>query len=90
MVSAIPGQLWVLLLLMGVALSATSVAVQYGVTHLSANRAVVLFLFELVAAAISSYFLANETMEAREWVGAVFIIFASFLSGKLYSDRRVG
>jgi drug/metabolite transporter (DMT)-like permease len=89
-VSAIPTQIWVLLILMGGVLSATSFAVQYGVTHLPANRAVVLFLFELVVAAVSSYFLANEAMELREWVGAVFIIFASFLSGKLYSDKRVG
>ncbi len=90
MISAIPGQLWILLVLMGGVLSATSFTVQYGVTHLPANRAVVLFLFELVAAAVSSYFLANEEMEAHEWVGAAFIIFASFLSGKLYSDRCVG
>jgi drug/metabolite transporter (DMT)-like permease len=65
-------------------------AVQYGVTHLSANRAVVLFLFELVVAAFSSYFLANEAMGLRDWVGATFIIFASFLSGKLCSDKHVG
>lgn len=89
-ISSIPLQLWVLLFLMGGVLSATSFAVQYGVTHLPANRAVVLFLFELVAAAVSAYFLANEAMQAREWAGAAFIIFASFLSGKLYSDRRVG
>jgi len=72
-----------MLLLMGVVLCATSFAVQYGVTHLSANRAVVLFLFELVVAAVSSYYLANEAMALREWLGAVMIISASLLSGKM-------
>jgi drug/metabolite transporter (DMT)-like permease len=81
---------WLVLLLLGFVLCATSFAVQYGVTHLSANRAVVLFQFELVIAAISSYFLANEAMELREWFGAVFIISASFLSGKLCSDKSLG
>jgi drug/metabolite transporter (DMT)-like permease len=89
-VSAIPPQSWVMLLLIGVVLCAIGFAVQYGVTHLPANRAVVLFLFELVVAALASYFLANEAMELRDWVGAVFIIFASFLSGKLYSGKGEG
>lgn len=89
-VSGILTPSWGLLVLMGGVLGATSLTVQYGITHLPANRAVVLFLFELVVAAISSYMLANEAMEIREWVGAAFIIFASLLSGKLYSGKRVG
>ncbi len=88
--SAITPYSWVLLLLLGVVLCAVSFAVQYGVTHLSANRAVVLFLFELVVAAISSYFLAGEAMEWRDWTGATLIVSASLLSGKLYSDKRLG
>jgi drug/metabolite transporter (DMT)-like permease len=87
---AIPVQSWLLLMLLGVVLCATSIAVQYGVTHLPANRAVVLFQFELVIAAISSYFLVNEAMSVRDWLGATLIIFASFLSGKLCSDKHVG
>jgi drug/metabolite transporter (DMT)-like permease len=71
-------------------LCATSFAVQFGVTHLAANRAAVLFLFELVVAAVSSYFLANEAMEVRDWIGAALIISASFLSGKLCSDKGLG
>ena len=70
---------------MGVVLCASHFAVQYGVTHLSANRAVVLFLFELVIAAISSYLLANEAMELRDWIGATLIVSATLLSGKLCS-----
>jgi drug/metabolite transporter (DMT)-like permease len=74
---------WVLLGMMGLVLCATSFAVQYGVTHLSANRAVVLFLFELVVAAASSYFLAGEGMGWRDWTGAALIVSASLLSGRL-------
>jgi drug/metabolite transporter (DMT)-like permease len=87
---AISTQSWLVLALIGFVLCATSFAVQYVVTHLSANRAVVLFQFELVIAAVSSYFLAHERMELRDWIGAAFIMSASFLSGKLCSDKRVG
>lgn len=83
-VAAISAQSWLLLALMGVVLCATSFAVQYGVTHLSANRAVVLFLFELVVAAVTSYFLAGEAMELRDWIGAMLIVSASLLSGRLH------
>jgi drug/metabolite transporter (DMT)-like permease len=84
---AINKQSWLILGVMGLALWGTSYAVQYGVTHLAANRAAVLFLFELVVAAVSSYFLAGEEMGWREWIGAIPIILASFLSGKLYLDK---
>lgn len=89
-VSAISAQSWRMLALMGIVICAISFAVQYGVTHLSANRAVVLFLFELVVAAVSSYFLAGEAMELRDWIGAVLIISATLLSGSLCSDKSVG
>lgn len=75
---------WLTLGMLGIALCATSFAVQYGVTHIEANRAMLLFLFELVIAAVSSYFLAGEAMGAREWLGALLIISASLLSGRLY------
>ena len=77
-------QSWLILGLLGIALCATSFAVQYGVTHLLSNRAILLFLFELVIAAISSYFLANESMQIRDWIGALLIVSASLLSGKLH------
>ncbi len=88
--SMISSQSWLLLALIGIVLCAISFAVQYGIAHVLANRAVVLFLFELVVAAISSYFLANETMDLLDWIGATLIISASLLSGKLYSDKCVG
>ncbi|MDD5058153.1 MAG: DMT family transporter [Sideroxydans sp.] len=89
-VQTISAQSWMLLALMGLVLCATSFAVQFGVAHLTANRAAVLFLFELVVAAVSSYFLAGEAMEVRDWIGAVLIISASFQSGKLCSDNTLG
>ncbi len=89
-VGAITPQSWLLLALMGLVLCAVSYAVQYGVTHLAANRAVVLFLFELVVAAVSSYFIADEAMDPRDWIGAALIVSASLLSGKLCLDKGVG
>lgn len=89
-VSAISAHSWMMLVVMGLVLCATSFAVQYGVTHLSANRAVVLFLFELVVAAISSYFLAGEVMDLRDWIGAPLIVSASLLSGRLSSGKGLG
>ena len=86
---AIDKQSWLIVGVMSIALWATSFIVQYGVTHLAANRASVLFLFELVIAAISSYFLAGEEMGWREWIGAVPIVAASLLSGKLCLEKDV-
>ncbi len=74
---------WGLLALLGLVLCATSFAIQYGVTHLPANRAAVLLLFELIVAAVAAYFLAGESMEWRDWVGAALIVSASLLSGRL-------
>ena len=88
--SIISAQSWLVLALMGLILCATSFAVQYGVTHLAANRAVVLFLFELAVASFSSYFLADEAMGLRDWLGALLIVSACLLSGKLYSDKSLG
>ena len=48
-----------------------------------------LFLSELVFAAISSYLLAGEEMGVREFIGAALIISASLLSGKIHAEPRV-
>jgi drug/metabolite transporter (DMT)-like permease len=76
-------QTWLMLVLIGVSVCAIGYAVQYGIVHLQSNRAAVLFSFELVIAAFSSYLLANEVMHLREWIGASLIVTASLLSGKL-------
>ena len=82
---AIDAQSWLILVLVGIVLCAVSFAVQYALAHIPANRAIVLFLFELVVAAVASYFLANEAMQLRDWIGALLIISASLLSGKLHA-----
>ncbi|MES1982199.1 MAG: DMT family transporter [Pseudomonadota bacterium] len=84
-VAAITPGSWLLLALIGVAVCATSFSVQHGLTHLPANQAIVLFLSELVFAAVASYFLADEKMEPREILGAVLIVSASLLSGKIHN-----
>ena len=86
--ASISAESGLILALVGLVLCAISFAVQFGVTHIPANRAIVLFQFELVVATISSYFLANETMGWLDWFGAILIVSASILSGKLSSDRH--
>lgn len=85
-VQAITPGAWGLLALVGVVLGATSIIVQYGLTHLPANQAIVIFLSELVFAAVSSYFLAGEAMGLREMAGAMLIVSASLLSGKIHAE----
>lgn len=86
---AISTQTWLILAVLGITLCATGFAVQFGITHLLSNRAMLLFLFELVVAAISSYFLADEAMQLRDWLGAMLIVSASLLSGKLHAVAKV-
>jgi drug/metabolite transporter (DMT)-like permease len=85
---AIGTQSWLILALLGIVLCATSFAVQHGLARMAANRVIILFLFELVFAAIASYFLAGEAMQLRDWMGATLIISASLLSGRLHSEGR--
>jgi drug/metabolite transporter (DMT)-like permease len=82
--AAIPLQSWLILLMLGVVLCSTSYAVQFGLAVLAANRVIILFLSELVFAGVASYFLADEAMEFRDWIGASLIVSASMLSGRLY------
>ena len=82
---AIDAQAWLILGLLGIVLCCSTFALQFAIANMPANRAIILFLFELVAAAISSYFLANEAMQLRDWIGALLIVSASLLSGKLLS-----
>ena len=58
-----------------------SLVLQYGLTRMPANRAIVILLFELVVAAIAAYFLAGETMRLQDWIGGALIVAASIASG---------
>lgn len=57
-----------------------TLVVQYGVTKMAATKASVIFVFELVVAAIASYFLAHETMAVNEWIGGSLIVAASIFA----------
>ena len=85
-VSAITLDSWWLLVLLGLVMCAVSFAVQFGLTHLPANQAIVLLLLELLFAAVAAYLLAGEKMGMQELVGAVLIISASLLSGRIQDE----
>lgn len=79
--ATLPSQLtvqhWQFFVLVGVMLFVSNVAVQYGVTHVPAVPASIIFLFELVVAAIAAYYLAGEAMAMNEWLGGALIMIAS-------------
>lgn len=77
---------WPLLVLVGLMLVIATIAVQYGVTQMTATRASVIFLFELVVGAVASYYLANEALEWNEWVGGVLIIGAGLIAANQDDD----
>jgi drug/metabolite transporter (DMT)-like permease len=74
---------FLLLLGLGIVVFGLSVMVQYGLNHVSANRAIVIMLFELVVAAVAAYFLTDEELTMKEWVGGAMIISASLFSTKM-------
>jgi drug/metabolite transporter (DMT)-like permease len=85
--AAIGPDIWIMLVLVGGVLLMVNLVVQYGITFLAANAAIALFLFELVVAALASWWLADEVMGAKEWVGGAMIIAASLFSGHLESEQ---
>ena len=79
--------IWALLLAIGIAIGSMTYAVQYGLARVPANQAIVIFLFELVVAAVAAYFLSSERMGLQEWVGAIMIIAASLFSGHMEDEQ---
>jgi drug/metabolite transporter (DMT)-like permease len=78
---------WLLLIGVGLTIGSMTYSVQYGLARVPANQAIVIFLFELVVAAIAAYFLSDERMDAQEWIGAAMIITASLFSGHMEDDQ---
>ncbi|MDP2786486.1 MAG: DMT family transporter [Pseudomonadota bacterium] len=74
---------WLMIAGIGLSLLLATFAVQYGLAHTPANRAVVILLSELVVAALASRFLAGEAMDLREWIGGAMIVAATLFSLKL-------
>ncbi|CAG9166887.1 DMT family transporter [Cupriavidus pinatubonensis] len=61
--------------------------VQYGLQRLPANRVSLLMLFEIVVAAVSSWWLATETLSWKEAAGGLCIVAAGALSGLVHRSR---
>jgi drug/metabolite transporter (DMT)-like permease len=74
---------YLLLAAVGLIVFILSLVMQYGLTHVPANQAIVIMLFELVAAAIAAYFLTDEVTTLREWIGGMMIVSASLFSARM-------
>ena len=79
-VQAHSAAIWLWVLVIGTSLYCSMLLVFFAVVHMPAIRAIVIMLFELVVGAISSHWLAGETMSAREWIGGILIVAATFIS----------
>lgn len=69
-----------LIIVIGIVLLSTSVVLQYGLSKVSANRAAVILLFELIIAAIAAHYLANEVTRVQDWIGGAMIVSAGFIA----------
>ncbi|MEW5789087.1 MAG: DMT family transporter [Pseudomonadota bacterium] len=77
---AVDAETWLLMAGISLSLLLATFTVQYGLAYVSANRGVVILLFELVVAALSSRWLAGEIMDLREWLGGAMIVAATLFS----------
>ena len=55
-----------------------TIAVLYGVASMPVYRSSVIMLFELVVAAIATWWLTNEAMSLQEWFGGGLILLAGY------------
>lgn len=69
-----------LLVIVGVVLMSSGLAMQFGLTKMAANRAAVILLFELIVAAIAAHYLAGEVSRLQDWIGGAMIIAAGLLA----------
>ena len=76
-----------LVAVIGLAVLVMSLALQYGLSRLPANRAIVILLFELVVAAVAAHYLAGERLRTADWIGGALIASATLASGWLESRR---
>ena len=72
-----------ILLGLGITIFLLSILLQYGLTHVPANQAIVILLLELFIAAIAAYYLADEQLTVKEWIGGLMIVSASLFSTKI-------
>ena len=77
---------WLMMVVTALLMMAATMFVQYGVTKITATRASVLFLFELVVAAVAAYYLANELMSNSELLGGSLILAAAVFAALHHQD----
>ncbi len=82
-VASIDSEIAFLVVAVGLVLLIINPVVQYGLTRMPASRAVVILLFELVVAALASWWLAGEAMGPQEWIGGALIVAASLFSSRI-------
>lgn len=70
----------ILILAIGLLLFCSTLIIQYGLPKINPVKASPIFTFEIIVAALSSYWLANEILGFKDLVGGVFIILAISLS----------
>lgn len=80
---ALDAYAWLLVVLLAVVIFSVNLVVQYGLANTGANQAIVIFLSELVFAAVGSYVLASEAMTWRQWLGGAMVVAATLYSGRL-------
>jgi drug/metabolite transporter (DMT)-like permease len=73
----------------GVALVFMSLALQYGLARMPANRAIVILLFELVVATVAAFYLAGETLRMQDAIGGALIVADSLASGRLPAKEKI-
>jgi drug/metabolite transporter (DMT)-like permease len=61
---------------------AATLAVQFGATRLPVQRTTLILLFEIVAGAVSSAWLAGEYTGSREWIGGLLIAGAGLAAAR--------
>lgn len=74
----------------GIGIIAMTYTAQYGVTHMPVHRSAVIFLFEIVAGAVSAALLTDEIMTPREWFGGLLVIIAAWLTATGNLESREG
>lgn len=65
-----------------------TLSVQYGITHMPVYRSAIILLFEIIVTAVSAYWLANETMNQREWIGGIMVGLGAWLVARM--EKRHG
>ena len=71
-----------LILSIGSMLFISTLIIQFGLPRIHPVLASPIFLFEIIIAAASSYFLANELLSIKDFIGGMLIITAIFLSAR--------